>query len=177
MLARLCEDDLAVMRSVIPDHVCVLAATLTGLSLERVRRMLGATTREERRALAEAAVATPRTGAVALGEPSNRGLTITGLDDEVTPPLMWRAAVEDLCGVSTAQLAAMEAVVGPRSQTVIGGGWVKDPMVATAKSAQLGEYRSSEAVEPGAMGAAFFAGIAAGVLERPGPTESPRWLA
>lgn len=131
----------------------------------------------QRRALAEAAVAAPRTGAVALGEPSNRGLTIVGLDDEVTPAVMWRAAVEDLCAVSTAQLAAMESVVGARSATVIGGGWIKDAMVARAKRDQIGEYRVSEAVEPGAMGAAFFAGIAAGALTRPGPTEGPRWRA
>lgn len=177
MLAELCEDDLAVMASVVPGHVCVLGATLTGLSLERVRRLLGAETREQRRALAEAAVETPRTGAVALGEPSNRGLTIIGLDDDVTPAVMWRAAVEDLCALSTAQLACMESVVGPRSSTVIGGGWIKDPMVARAKLEQLGTYRVSEAIEPGAMGAAFFAGIAAGVLTRPGPTDLPRWQA
>lgn len=176
-LTRLTEEDLAVLWGVIPDHVCVLGATLTGLSLERVRRTLGATTRDERRALAEAALATERAGAVAVAESANTGLTITGIDDDVTPPLLWRAAVEDLCAISAGQLAFMESVVGPRSATVIGGGWIKDAMVADVKRTQLGDYRVSEAVEPGAMGAAFFAGIAAGALERPDVTSQPRWRA
>ena len=174
-LTQLTQEDLAVLWGVIPDHVCVLGATLTGLSLERVRRMLGAETRDERRALAQAALATERTGAVAVAESSNTGVSITGIDDAVTAPLMWRAAVEDLCSMSTAMLAFMESVVGPRATTVIGGGWIKDAMVAEVKRAQLGEYRVSEAVEPGAMGAAFFAGIAAGALERPDVTTQPRW--
>lgn len=176
-LAELTSEDVAVLWGVIPGHVCVLAATLTGLSLERVRRMLGAETRDERKALADEAVRTERAGAISIEESSNTGVTITGIDDSVTPAMMWRAAVEDLLALSTAQLAFMESVVGPRSSTVIGGGWIKDPMVADAKFTQLGEYRVSEAVEPGAMGAAFFAGIAAGVLDRPDVTSEPRWRA
>jgi sugar (pentulose or hexulose) kinase len=176
-LGELTEEDLAVLWGVIPDHVCVLGATLTGLSLERVRRMLGAQTLDQRRALAEAAVHVDRAGAVRIVESSNTGITVGGIDDDVTPPMMWRAAVEDLCALSTAQLAFMESVVGRRSATVIGGGWIHDAMVAEVKREHLGEYRVSEAVEPGAMGAALFAGIAAGVLDRPDVTSQPRWRA
>ncbi|MFZ8982432.1 MAG: hypothetical protein ACO21N_11325, partial [Candidatus Nanopelagicales bacterium] len=56
------------------------------------------------------------------------------------------------------------------------GGWSHDPMVAAAKRGQLGDYATSTMNEPAAMGAAFFGGIAAGLLERPGPTQTPRWI-
>ena len=69
----------------------------------------------------------------------------------------------------------IEAIMGPRTEAMVTGGWAHDPMVAAAKRAQLGDYATSTLTEPAAMGAAFFGGIAAGLLERPGPEELPRW--
>jgi sugar (pentulose or hexulose) kinase len=69
----------------------------------------------------------------------------------------------------------MSSVVGPPSSIVIAGGWIKDPMVAAVKRSTLGDFRVSDVDEAGAMGAAMFAAIAAGVMRRPTASESPRW--
>ena len=53
----LTDQDIDVDWSVLPDHQILLAGRLTGLSLERVAAMLGATDRDARRALGEAALA------------------------------------------------------------------------------------------------------------------------
>jgi hypothetical protein len=48
-------------------------------------------------------------------------------------------------------------------------------MVADAKHRQLGDFASSDLQEPGALGAAFLAGVAAGILDRPAPDGLPQW--
>jgi hypothetical protein len=49
-------------------------------------------------------------------------------------------------------------------------------MVADAKQRQLGGYRVSELEEPGALGAAFLGGVAAGLLRRPDSGGVAHWL-
>ena len=174
--ATLVAEDLAILWSVVPDHVCVLGATLTGLSLERVHRLLGLRDRTERRAVAQAALETSREGsALAVDGSSHTGLQVRGIADDASPALLWRAAVEDLLAHSFTQLRFMEQVVGPRHAAVIGGGWINDPMVAEVKRTQLGEYRVTDVAEAGAVGAAMFAAIAAGAMARPSVDDPPRW--
>lgn len=174
--ATLVDEDLAVLWSVVPDHVCVLGATLTGLSLERVHLLLGLRDRAERRAVAESALALSRgESAIIVDGSSHTGLQVRGIADDASPGLLWRAAVEDLLARSYGQCEFMESVVGPRSSAVIGGGWINDPMVAAVKRAQLGEYRVTEVAEAGAVGAAMFAAIAAGFMVRPDVDHAPSW--
>ena len=52
-------------------------------------------------------------------------------------------------------------------EVIIAGGWIKNPMIASQKSKQFGEYKVSDAQEAGATGAAQFAGIAAGIISLP----------
>jgi sugar (pentulose or hexulose) kinase len=94
----------------------------------------------------------------------------------LSPALAWRAAVEDLTDLSTDLIDFIESVIGPRTEAMVTGGWSHDPTVTWAKRRQLGDYSTSGVNEAAAMGAAFFAGIAAGILERPGPEDPPRWL-
>jgi hypothetical protein len=49
-------------------------------------------------------------------------------------------------------------------------------MMAAAKSRQLGDFRVLNVEEPGAYGAAFTAGVAAGLLELPSLGKEPKWL-
>ena len=86
------------------------------------------------------------------------------MTDGVTPGLMWRVAVEDLTRIVDEPLAQMDEAVGPRASAVVAGGWIHNAMVAEAKRGQLGGYLVSELDEPGALGAAFLGGVAAGVL-------------
>jgi sugar (pentulose or hexulose) kinase len=59
----------------------------------------------------------------------------------------------------------IEKFTGQATDVVIAGGWVKNPMIASAKKKQFGSYKVSDATEAGATGAAEFAGIAAGILK------------
>ena len=175
-LEVLVDQDAAVLWGVIPDHLCVLAATLAGLSMERVHALLGIKGREQSRDLAQAALSIDRsTSAMKLDPASHRGLRLSGIDDESSPALTWRVAVEDLLEQSATMLTFIEGIVGPRTSAVVGGGWIHDAMVADVKKRQLGDYRVCDVNEPGAVGAALFAGIATGEIKRPGSAERPTW--
>jgi len=162
--------------SVLPDHQILLAARRTGLSLERVAAMLGANDREGRRALGEAALGVERgPDSPRLLEFGDDEVTLGGITDGVTPALTWRAVVEDLVAASDVALEQMSAVVGPHRTAVLAGGWIRNPMVADAKARQLGAATTVDLPEPGALGAAFLGGVAAGLLRRPGPDGAPVW--
>ena len=175
-VASLTDRDVSVGWSVLPDHLMLLAGRLTGLSLERVAALLGADDRESRRVLGERAVAVERgPNSPRLTDLGNDSLAITGITDGVSPALLWRSVVDDLTTVTDDALADMDASVGPPKESVVVGGWIRNPMVAAAKSRQLGAYRTSDISEPGALGAAFLGGVAAGLLQRPGPDGVPVW--
>lgn len=174
VLHTLGERDVAVLWGVIPDHVCVLAAFLTGLSLERVSALMGATDRNMRKAIAQQALDQDR-GHISVTSAEHTGVTITGVNDDASPAALWRAAVEDLLATSATAVDFMDEHVGARSGTVIAGGWINDPLVQRVKREHVGDFRVSEVNEAGALGAAFFGGIAAGVLERPATTTTPSW--
>ena len=101
--------------------------------------------------------------------------TLSGVTEGLSPALAWRAAVEDLTTRSAELIAFMESVIGPRTEAMVTGGWSHDPTVAQAKARHLGHFTTGGVSEPAAMGAAFFGGIAAGVLQRPGPHDRPVW--
>ena len=176
-MQQLTDLDISVGWGVLPGHQILLAGRLTGLSLERVSSLLGASDRASRLALGEEALQSVRgTQAPRIEQLDNESLTITGVTDGVTPALMWRVAVEDLTRIVDEPLAQMDEAVGPRGSSVVAGGWIHNAMVAEAKRKQLGDYRVSELDEPGALGAAFLGGVAAGLLSRPQADGTARWL-
>jgi sugar (pentulose or hexulose) kinase len=173
---RLVERDVGVGWGVVPGYLCTVGGLLTGLSLERMAALLGMTEREQRRRVsAEALTADRSTVPFRIAEASHEGLTLAGVTEGLSPALAWRAAVDDLTALSTDLIDFIEAVIGPRTEAMVTGGWSHDPTVAQAKRRQLGDYATSSVAEAAAMGAAYFGGIAAGLLERPGPTEAPSW--
>jgi sugar (pentulose or hexulose) kinase len=173
---RLVDRDVGVGWGVVPGYLCIVAGLLTGLSLERMAALLGITDRADRRAVSEAALDVDRASVpFRIAEASHEGLSLTGVTEGLSPALAWRAAVEDLTAMSTDLIDFIESVIGPRTEAMVTGGWSHDPTVAAAKRRQLGDYATSAVNEAAAMGAAFFAGIAAGRLERPGADAFPRW--
>lgn len=173
---RLTDDDIDIDWSVVPDHQILLAGRLTGLTLERVASMLGANTREARLALGEAALATVRgQTAPRIVEVSNDALMLGGITDGISPALTWRSVVEDLTAMAGQSLQQMEAVAGPYTSAVLAGGWTRNAMVADAKARQLGAHAIVDIAEPGALGAAYLGGVAAGALRRPGTDGIPQW--
>lgn len=173
---RLVERDVGVGWGVVPGYLCIVAGLLTGLSLERMSALLGLTDRAARRAVSAAALEADRTSVpLRIAEVSHEGLTLSGVTEGLSPALAWRAAVEDLTAMSSDLIDFIASVIGPRTEAMVTGGWSHDPMVAAAKRRQLGDYATSSVNEAAAMGAAFFGGIAAGLLERPGPDDAPTW--
>jgi sugar (pentulose or hexulose) kinase len=176
-IEHMTDHDIDVDWSVVPDRQILLAGRVTGLTLERISAMLGATDRDTRRTLAEAALATVRDEtAPRLVDISNDTVALAGITDGISPGLVWRCAVEDLTAYAGASLDLMSEIAGPPSSAVLVGGWSRNPMVAEAKRQQLGDYTTSDLQETGALGAAFLAGVAAGILERPAPDGLPAWL-
>ena len=173
-IEKLVDQDVAVMWSVVPGLVCVLDGFLTGLSLQRLLGALGRTELSSRKELAAQALSAQR-GAISINAIELTGLSISGIDDEATPGAIWRAAVEDVTSVSARAVTFVESLVGPRTGTVIAGGWIHDAMIRDARLRQLGDFKISEVAEAGAMGAAYLGAIAAGLVERPGVDVAPQW--
>lgn len=172
----LVERDVGVGWGVVPGYLCTVAGLLTGLSLERMAALLGLTDRQRRLEVSQQALAIDRSALpFRIGEASHEGLTLAGVTEGLSPAAAWRAAVDDLTALSTGLIDFIESQIGPRTEAVVTGGWSHDPAVAEAKRRQLGAYSTSLVSEAAAMGAAYFGGVAAGLLERPGPDEQPRW--
>lgn len=176
-MARLVEGDIGIGWGIVPGYLCTVGGLLTGLSLERMSALLGLTDRDRRRAVSLQALELDRRSVpFHIAETSHEGLTLSGVTEGLTPAMAWRAAVDDLIALSTDLINFIESVIGPRTEAMVTGGWSHDPTVAQAKRRQLGDYSTSSITEAAAMGAAYFGGIAAGALERPGPDEHPTWL-
>ena len=168
--------DIGMGWGIVPGYLCLVAGLLTGLSLERMSALLGLTDREARLQVAREAAALPHRDAdFTISAVSHEGLTVSGVTETLTAPLAWRNAVEDLTDMSTDIIDFINGELGPHSEAMVTGGWSHDPMVALAKHRQLGDYTTSDVAEAASLGAAFFAGIAAGLLDRPGPQERPAW--
>ena len=82
--------------------------------------------------------------------------------------LVWRVAVEDITATAAAMLDTIAAEVGGHRQVVVAGGWLHNPLVRAVKEQQYGGFGTGDLAEPGALGAAEMAGVAAGLLP-------PRW--
>jgi sugar (pentulose or hexulose) kinase len=166
-------DGLALGRTVVAGHACLLGGLRTGFGLERVAGALGASTRQRRTELAEQALALPPRRLAHARLDADR--VVLELTDAVTPAEVWRAAVTDLVNAADDVLAALKRLVGPHADAVAIGGWMANPAVAHAKAAQLPGLRALRLHEAGAAGAAYLAGVAADLLPPPEELAGPPW--
>jgi sugar (pentulose or hexulose) kinase len=168
--------DIGIGWGIVPEYLCLVGGLLTGLSLERMAALLGLTARDERLAVSREALTVDRASVpFRVSAATHEGLDLAGVTEGLSPALAWRAAVEDLTSMSTDMIDFIEFEIGPRSEAMVTGGWSHDPTVEQAKRRQLGDYATSSVAEAAAMGAAYFGGIAAGLLNRPGPDDPPAW--
>jgi sugar (pentulose or hexulose) kinase len=161
-IAELAAANVGLSCSVIADHYTLLGALPTGLTLERACALVGMTSRDQKIDLGNAALAIDPTASAMRVVNNYHGLSVTNLDDAVSPAALFRATVEHLVDDSAEMIALIEKFTGKADNVVIAGGWIKNPVIAFAKERQFGSYRVSDAQEAGATGAAEFAGIAAG---------------
>jgi len=164
-IADLAAANVGLSCSVIADHYTLLGALPTGLTLERACSLVGVSTRDEKIALGKAALAVDPNASAMRVVNDYHGLSVTNLDDAVSPAALFRATVEHLVDDSADMISLIEKYTGKAQNVVIAGGWIKNPVIAYAKEKQFGSYRVSDATEAGATGAAEFAGIAAGAFK------------
>jgi sugar (pentulose or hexulose) kinase len=161
--------------TVVPGHYCVMAGLRTGMALERVAAALGAATRDDRLKLAEqarpvlddpAALAAARE---AVGvEPLEEGLRLT-LRAPARPEQVWAAVVDRLVEGTGPSTERIRAAVGDHTAVLASGGWFQNGTVLAAKRRRFPGLTVTAVVEAGAAGAAYLAGVAAGVFP-PVPT-------
>ena len=90
--------------------------------------------------------------------------TLTGIDADVTPARVWRAALDAVERRLAELLEVMVREAGPHRRLIVVGGWARNPAVRAAKQAFLGPCVYAQVDEAGVRGAALFAGLAAGVF-------------
>jgi sugar (pentulose or hexulose) kinase len=161
-VGQLAAQGMAVGWGVVADHLCILAGLPTGLTLDRVASMVGATTAAQRRGLGEQALDVPDPAAVSLVDVRYEKFGIAGITDGITPAALWRSVVDDLARRSARTVAQMDAVAGEHHRVVVGGGWLYNPAGLAAKRRQYPAMRVTDVAEPGAYGAALMAAGAAG---------------
>lgn len=162
-VGRLARQGISVGCTVIADHLCILAGLPTGITLERLAALVGATSREQRRRLGEQALALPGTApTLLLVEPSYRDVGIAGIADGVSPAALWRSAVDDLVARTAHTLDRITAEAGAHRAVVGAGGWLANPAVRDAKLRAFPTMSLTDLAEPGAYGAALLAATTVG---------------
>ena len=161
---------------VLAGTTLLLGGVRGGLLLRRILGALGATGSPERERLDLAAL---EVGELPAGlEVSGAGPTgddvVLRLRDDVTPAHVWAAATRYTAAETGALIATIERIVGPHRRAVASGGWTRMESVRAAKRSSIHHLEFSDLREPGVLGAALFAGKAAGVRDPdPGPDPDP----
>ncbi len=164
---RLADQGVDCVHHVLDGQQALLGGTKAGLILRRTLRLLGADDPDGRRRIDRAEQLLPHTdevtrGVVVGGSANNDGtLTISATSDQVTPAVLWRAALDAVVAEADRVLTRMAAEVGPAGAAVVAGGWTAMQSVRAAKSRSLPNVRFSDRRQAGAFGAALFAAFAA----------------
>jgi sugar (pentulose or hexulose) kinase len=87
----------------------------------------------------------------------------------------WASAVERIVDGARPALAAIRAATGEHTAVLAAGGWLQDGQVLAAKRRQLPGLVLTSVIEAGAAGAAYLAGVAAGLLPPAEDLEGPPW--
>lgn len=155
------------------DRWYVLSTLPTGLTLERLSRLVGCRDTEERLALSrEAMTAGPPVGA-SLADVSLDGFSIVGIATGDDRPSLWRRAVEQLLAHSAAHTQEVSAIIGPPEQQAVFGGWTHDPLIRRERERMGQRPPEGTPREPGIVGAAMAAAKAAGLAHPFSQSTSP----
>jgi sugar (pentulose or hexulose) kinase len=153
-------------RTVVPDRLMVMIGLRTGQILDRITRLVGLAGADERLAVSARAAeldADPR-----LTVTFDRGvMAISGIGEGVGPAQLWRAAVAAADDRTSDVTSQFERWFGEPDGVILGGGWLHDPAVEAATRRRFPSAVRTRFNEPGAVGAAAMAGIAAGVIDSP----------
>jgi sugar (pentulose or hexulose) kinase len=148
-------------RHVLPERSALLGSVRGGLVLRRVLGVLGANEPAGRDRLDQAWDGRISGAVTVSGGRIDADQITIALGDGATPDDLWAAAIEHVTQETAGLLAALHAVTGPQSGALAAGGWTRMRSVRAAKSRILPGLAFSPVSQPGALGAATFAGWAA----------------
>lgn len=167
---RLAEHNVTQGAHVLPGRRLLLGGTRGGLLLRRTLALLGADSPAAREALD---AATPL-GEVQLdvrvdgGALDEQGMQITLHGDEVSPPMVWRAALEAGAEQAEQLVALFEEVAGPAKSMIAAGGWTKSAAYRAVKQRRFPGVRFAEVDQAGGLAAAAIGAFAASDERDPG---------
>ena len=148
---------------VVAGQLALQGGFLSGKALQRFLDLLGCD-ESGRAALDAAALAAPAGAAgLAVEEVVEDRAALTGIGWDVSPGLVWRAALEAVARHAAGIRRTIEAIAGPAERLVVTGGWARSEAVRAIKREILGRFEYPPVTEAGARGAALLAGIAAGI--------------
>ncbi|WP_377642641.1 L-fuculokinase [Oryzobacter terrae] len=143
---------------VIDGATCVIGGLRSGLVLDHVLTLLGAHSREDRRALDDAARGTPPAdGIVLTGLALDDDLTVSASWPEGTPrEAVWTGVLERLRAGVESRVRAVQAAGHPLEELYVTGGWAHLGTVLESRRGLLERMRVVDLDEPGAVGSALF---------------------
>ncbi len=87
----------------------------------------------------------------------------------------WAAGVAQLVDEAQSMIDRVRSAVGEHTAVLAAGGWFNDPVVLATQRRQLPGLVTTSIAEAGAAGAAYLAGVAAGLLPPPETLDGPPW--
>lgn len=164
---RLARQGVNVVRHMLPGRATMLAGTRGGLVLRRILSLVGVHDAAGRARLdAEVMVLPDRGGPAAdairvLGAWNDESaLAIHADADDLSPALLFAAALAHSTDVLTEVVARMEEEVPPATRTTVAGGWIGMDSVRRSRRLALPDVRFSELEEDTAFGAALVGAFA-----------------
>jgi sugar (pentulose or hexulose) kinase len=152
-------------RHVVPERLVLLGFFKAGIALKRFLRLLGVEDVGPERDDLDRRALDATSGALEVHDIAEDVHRVEGIDGEVTPEALWRAALE-AAGRETARiLDELASVAGPHDRLVVTGGWTRSRAYRSIKRDEIGPFDVPEVAEAGARGAALFGGLAAGLFE------------
>lgn len=145
------------------DRWYVLGTLPTGLTLERLARLVGCASTSERLRLSREAMQAPPPIGAELSDVTLDGFSVVGITSGDDRASLWRRAVEQLLDRSAEASDAVSAILGPPTSQVVLGGWTHDPLIRRERERMGQRPLHGTPDEPGIVGAAMLAAKAAGM--------------
>lgn len=147
---------------VLPGRRLLLGGTRGGVLLKRTLAMLGASGSEARAELDRSCpVGDPDPRVRFESAPRESSLVRLRVDrDDVTPAMVWRAALERAAEDARLLADVFAGVVGPASRVVAAGGWTRLASFRAVKRRSFPNVSFSPVDQPGVLGAAALAALA-----------------
>jgi sugar (pentulose or hexulose) kinase len=138
-------------------HFSVLGAQRSGYAFQRVLTLLGIGSAEQLHRF-EASTTRPHVDDAPVFEDLYSGsYSLLGLTSRTGPAELWSALVERVAADGAALVRETDAVAGPHSRVVMGGGWSDSEWFAESKRRHLARLERAAVPQPGAEGAVLLA--------------------